>query len=86
MAYGLVQVGPKGASLTHVYERKHWTLTRCGLSLDTRGEEVRDVTFNDYSEAECQSCVEMFGVSRLWQIYPPMNLGEHLWDERGKRR
>jgi hypothetical protein len=86
MAYGMVQVGAVGASLAHVYDKHHISVTRCGLELGARGPEVRDASFADYSEAECQSCCEMFGVARLWQIYPPMNLGEHLWDDRGRRR
>jgi hypothetical protein len=86
MAYGAIQVGVKGHSLTHVYAKVESNVTRCGLKLGPRGAEVREASFNDYSEAECQSCVELFGVARLWQIYPPMNLGEHLWDERGRRR
>ena len=86
MAYGVVSVGAKGFSVSHVYAKATPSVTRCELRLGPRGVEVRETSFSDYSEAECQSCCELFGVSRLWQIYPPMNLGEHLWDERGRRR
>ena len=51
-------------------------------ALAERNDEVRNTSFADYSEAECQDCCHLFGVARLWQIYPPMTLGEHLWDER----
>jgi hypothetical protein len=86
MSYALVQVGKVGSSLTHVYEKKVPNVTRCGLALSERNDEVRNTSFADYSEAECQDCCHLFGVARLWQIYPPMTLGEHLWDERGRRR
>ena len=86
MAYGMVVVGLKGQGLAHVYERKRPSVTRCGLEVGPRSDEVREGSFADYSEGECQVCCEIFGVARLWQIYPPMNLGSHLWDERGRRR
>ena len=85
MAYSLVHIGAKGVAVAHIYGKKEPNVTRCGLKLE-RGEGVRNANFSDYSESECQICCELFGVARLWQIYPPMNLGEHLWDERGRRR
>lgn len=85
MAYAVAVVGQGEAAVAHVYEKKAPGVTRCGLALDRDNGAAREGSFYDYSQTECPACCEAFGVARLWQVYPPMEMGAHQWDARGRR-